>query len=73
MRMGSVLAGLMEFALQILLGDLHVPQAHVDAFVPEQLHESGKANSEPEHLGREAMSAVRCNMGDATGALGALG
>src|SRR6516162_2920633 len=73
MWMGGVLTGLMEFALQVLLGNLHVPQAHVDAFMPEQLHESGKANSEPEHLGRETVpQPVRCHMGEATGTLGGL-
>jgi len=50
MEMGCVLAGLMEFALQILLGDEHVAQGHADVCVPEQLHESGQANPQPEHL-----------------------
>jgi hypothetical protein len=30
MRMGCILTGLLEFALQILLGDFHIPQGHVD-------------------------------------------
>ena len=73
MWMGGVLTGLMEFALQILLGNLHVPQAHVDFFVPQEPHESGKAHSELEHLGRETVpQSVRCQMGGATGALGSL-
>ena len=52
MRMGSILAGLVEFALQVLLGDLHIPHGHADVFVAEQLHQRREADSEPEHLGR---------------------
>jgi hypothetical protein len=46
----------MKFALQILLGDFHIAQGHTDIFVPEQLHESEKANPESEHLSRESVS-----------------
>ena len=55
MRMGDILAGLMEFALQILLSDLHISQGHADVFVAEQLHQGRKADPEPEHFGREGM------------------
>jgi hypothetical protein len=73
MRMGCILTRLMEFALQILLGDFHLPQGHADILVPEQLHESGEANPEPKHFGRETVpQPVRYYMGDATGALGGL-
>jgi hypothetical protein len=27
-----------EFALQVQLSDLHIPQGHADVFVAEQLH-----------------------------------
>jgi hypothetical protein len=71
MRMGGILAGLMKFALQILLGDFRVSQGHMDIFVPEQLHESRKANPKPEHFRRKTVSqTVRRHMGSATGALG---
>ena len=52
MRLGHILAGLVEFALQVLLGDLHIPQGHADVFVTEQLHERREADPEPKHLGR---------------------
>ncbi len=72
--MGSILASLVEFALQVLLGDLHIPQGPVDVFVAEQLHESRKANSEPEHFCRETVpQTVRRHMGSATGTLRSLG
>ena len=35
--------GLVEFALQVLLGDLHIAQGHGDVFVAQQLHECRKA------------------------------
>src|SRR5256885_10623051 len=38
MRMSRILTGLVEFALQILLGDVHVPQGHTDILVSEQFH-----------------------------------
>ena len=41
MRLGGMLAGGMELALQILLRDLHVAHGHADILVPQQLHESG--------------------------------
>jgi hypothetical protein len=37
------------------LGDLDIAQGHVDVFVAEQLHESGKADTEAEHLGGKAV------------------
>jgi hypothetical protein len=74
MRMNCILTGLMEFALQVLLGDLQVSQGHPDVLVPEELHESRKANSEPKHFGRETVpKAVRCHMGGATSPLRMLG
>ena len=50
MRLRRMLAGRVELALQVLLGDLHIAQRHADIFVAEQLHQSGKADTETEHL-----------------------
>ena len=58
MRMGCILTGLMEFALQILLRDFHIAQGHTDVLVAEQFHESWKANPEPEHFSRESCASV---------------
>jgi hypothetical protein len=33
-----------------VLSNLHVAQGHADVFVPEQLHESRKADAEADHL-----------------------
>ena len=38
MRVRSILAGLVEFALQVQLSDLQIPQGHADVFVAKQLH-----------------------------------
>jgi hypothetical protein len=40
------------------LGDLDITQGHVDVFVAEQLHESGKADTEAEHLGGKAVATM---------------
>src|SRR5260370_30835993 len=73
MQMSKILTGLMEFALQVLLRDLHIQQAHGDVLVPEQLHEGRKTNSEPDHFGRESVpQPVQCHMVGAAGALGGL-
>jgi hypothetical protein len=45
-----VLACAMELALQILLSDFEITQGHADVFVSQQLHESGEADAETEHL-----------------------
>ena len=45
-----VLASTVELALQIWLGDLEITQGHADVFVPQSLHESGKTDTETEHL-----------------------
>ena len=61
MRMSGILASQMKFALQIRLGDFRIAQGHTDIFVAEQLHESGKANSESEHLtGFDSLPRNRC-------------
>src|SRR5580692_8389963 len=74
MRMGGILAGLMEFALQILLSDLHISQSHANVFVAEQLHQGREANPQPQHLRRKGMpQPVRCDMSETTGALRGLG
>ena len=74
MEMGCVLTGLMEFALQILLGDEQVAQGHANVCVPEQLHESGKANPEPEHLsGKSVPKPMGRHMARATRAPRRLG
>ena len=56
MRPSRVLASRVEFALQIVLGDLHVAHGHANIFVPQQLHQSGKADTEAEHLRSEAVA-----------------
>ena len=74
MRMDGILAGLMEFALQILLSDLHISQSHANVFVAEQLHQGREANPQPQHLRRKGMpQPVRCDMSETTGALRGLG
>jgi hypothetical protein len=49
MEIDAVLASEVKFALQVLLGDLEVPQGHGDVFVPQQLHESGQADAQTQH------------------------
>jgi thiamine monophosphate synthase len=39
-----------ELALQIGLDDLHIPQGHADVVVAEQLHQSGKTDTQADHL-----------------------
>ncbi len=56
MKMGRLLSRLAKLALQILLGDLHIPQGHADIFVAEQFHQSGKADAEADHFRSKAMS-----------------
>jgi len=73
--MGSrrFLAGLVEFALQVLLGDLHIAQGHPQGRVAEQLHQCREADPKPEHLGRKRMAkAMGIHLGGATGPLGGL-
>jgi len=50
MRLGCVLTGLMELALQVGLGDLQIPKGHTNIFVTHQLHESGEAHPAEEHF-----------------------
>ena len=50
MRLSRVLADLVEFALQVLLCDLHIPQGHADVFVAEQLHQCWETDAEAEHF-----------------------
>ena len=38
-RLGCVVAGPVELALQIRLGDLQIPKGHADVFVTHQFHE----------------------------------
>lgn len=74
MEIGCMPTGLMEFALQVLLGDEHISQGHADVFVPEQLHESWKTNPEPEHLGGKSVTKpMGRHMGRATRAPRRLG
>jgi hypothetical protein len=74
MGMGCIVTGLMEFALQVLLGDEHISQGHADVFVPEQFHERWKANPEPEHLSCESVTQPMWrHMGSATRAPRRLG
>jgi hypothetical protein len=53
--LGGALAGGVELSLQVLLGDLHVAQGRADVFVAEQLHQSGEADAEAEHLRGEGV------------------
>ena len=59
-RLGCVVAGPVELALQIRLGDLQIAKRHSDVFVTHQLHESGQANAASEHFrGPGVTQAVR--------------
>ena len=74
MRLSRILAGLVEFALQVLLGDLHIAQGHADVFVAEQLHQRREADPQPHHLGGIGMAqAMGRHRSGATGSLGGLG
>jgi hypothetical protein len=74
MRLSCLLAGLVEFALQVLLGDLHIAQGHADVFVAEQLHQGREADPQPHHLGGIRMAQpMGCYRSGATGSLGGLG
>ena len=55
MRLDGILTGGVELALQVLLGDLHVPQCHADIVVPQQPHQSRKTDTEADHLRSEAV------------------
>ena len=56
MGLGGIVASGVELALKILLRDLHVAHGHADVVVPQQSHESGKADTEAEHLRSEAVA-----------------
>lgn len=74
--MGSrrFLAGFVKFALQVLLGDLHIAQGHPQGRVAEQLHQCREADPEPEHLGRKRMAkTMGSHVSGATGPPGSLG
>ena len=71
MALSRILAGLVVFALQILLSDLHIAQGHADIFVAEQAHQGREADSKAEHLSRKRMAKSRgCYAGGATGPVG---
>ena len=54
------MAGPVELALQVRLGDLQIAKGHADVFVTHQLHESGQANAAAEHVrGPGVAQAVR--------------
>jgi hypothetical protein len=73
MRSSRLLAGLAEFALHVLLRDLHIPQSHANIFVAEQLHQGRKTDAESEHLGGKGVSkAMRGHVAGATGTLSGL-
>jgi hypothetical protein len=48
------------------LSNLDIAQGHANVFVPEQLHESGKADAEADHLG--GIGVAKLVRGDRTGA-----
>jgi hypothetical protein len=74
MGLSGLLAGLVEFALQVLLGDLHIAQGHADVLVAEQLHEGWEADPQADHLrGIGVAELVGCGGGGAAGALSGLG
>ena len=74
MRVGGMLAGCVELALQVLLGDLDVAHGHADIVVSQQLHESGKADTEAEHLRSESVAqAVRRDRAGAAGSISSIG
>ena len=50
MRLGSILAGKMEFALQVFLSNLQIAEGHADVFLAERLHKHGQANVQAEHF-----------------------
>ena len=50
MALCRILADLVELSLQVLVSDLDIAQGHTDVFVSEQLHQSGKADAQTEHL-----------------------
>ena len=50
MRLGRIAASGEELALQVQLRDLDVAQGHADIFVAKQAHQSGKTDTEAEHL-----------------------
>jgi len=47
-----------EFALEILLGDLKVLQGHVGTLVAKELDQRGKANASAQHLGSICVSKL---------------
>ena len=49
-NLGHMLTRQVELALQIGLDDLHIPQGHADVVVAEQLHQSGKTDTQADHL-----------------------
>jgi len=74
MALSRVLAGRVVFALQVLLGDLHIAQGHADVFVAQQFPQHWEADPEPQHLGCKRMAQpMGYHMSGATGTLGGLG
>jgi len=55
-RLRGVLAGEVEFALEVRLGHLQIPQSHADVVVAQQLHQSGKTDTETKHLRGESVA-----------------
>ena len=45
MGLDCILTSQMEFALQVLLRHLQIPERHADVFVTEQLHERGQVDA----------------------------
>ena len=50
-QLGSVLTGQVKLTLEVKLSDFEITHGHADLSMTQQLHESGKAHSEPEHFG----------------------
>ena len=71
MGLSRILAGSVELALEVQLRDLDIPQCHADIFVPQQLHQSRKTDTETDHLGSEAVPQLVGR--DRAGAAGSLG
>ena len=55
-RLGGVVTGEMELALEIGLCDFEISHSHANVVVPQELHESGKTDAEAKHFRGEAVA-----------------
>ncbi len=54
--LGRMLASEVELALEVHLGQLHIPQGHANVVVPQQLHQGRKTDAEAKHLRGETVA-----------------